>query len=111
MKDRIPRQGEDLALWQSVDCHFDVLRIIKTCKLPLGWDPTSAPNSRHSPRAARDVLHSYAVLLFAKNARETGRAWDSLCKSTSDYRAARKKTIGFKPDDRQHPEDPGEKKA
>ena len=56
-------------------------------------------------------VHPDSALLFAKNAHGTGGAWASLSKSTSDYRAARKKTIGFKADDRQHPEDPGEKKA
>jgi len=55
-------------------------------------------------------IHPDAVLLFAKNARGTAGVWNSLSRRTSDFRAARKKTIGFKPGDRQHAEEPGEAK-
>ena len=47
-----------------------------------------------------------AALLFAKNAKGTKAAWDSLSANVSDFRSAKKRKMGFDPDDRQHPDDP-----
>jgi hypothetical protein len=47
-----------------------------------------------------------AALLFEKSTRGTMTAWASLSSKISDYRSAKKRKIGFDPEDRQHPEDP-----
>jgi hypothetical protein len=61
---------------------------------------------------ATDVgIHPDGVLLFAKSAKGNAAAWSSLSEQTSNYRSSRKKKIGFDPDDRQHPDDPGKRKA
>jgi hypothetical protein len=56
-------------------------------------------------------IHADAVLLFEKSDKGSADAWASLSKRTSDYRSSRKKKIGFKQEDRQHPDDPGKKKT
>lgn len=50
-----------------------------------------------------------SALLFAKTARGTGAAWDSLSTCISDFRSAKKRKMGFAPEDRQHPDDPHKK--
>ncbi len=55
-------------------------------------------------------IHADAVLLFEKSHKGSSGAWASLSKQTSGYRSAQKRKIGFKPEDRQHPDDPGKKK-
>lgn len=54
-------------------------------------------------------IHADAVLAFHKSGKGSQRAWESLSVRTSDYRADRKKKIGFEQDDRKHPDDPGKK--
>ncbi len=49
------------------------------------------------------------ALLFRKNGGSAG-AWAALSKSASDYRSSRSKSMGFKDEDREHPDDPGKKK-
>jgi hypothetical protein len=61
--------------------------------------------------AVASGINPDSVLLFAKNAPGTAGAWAALSTRTSDYRAVRKKTIGFKQADRQRPVDPGQKKT
>jgi hypothetical protein len=51
-----------------------------------------------------------AALLFEKNAKGTQLAWASLSGTISDFRSAKKKKIGFVPDDRKHPDDPQKKR-
>lgn len=56
---------------------------------------------------ARGVgIHADAVLLFEKSRTGSENAWGSLSRRTADYRADRKKKIGFDVDDRKHPDDP-----
>lgn len=55
-------------------------------------------------------IHADAVLAFEKSGKGSQRAWESLSVRTSDYRADRKEKMGFEPDDRKHPGDPGKKK-
>lgn len=55
-------------------------------------------------------IHADAVLAFEKSGKGSQRAWESLSVRTSDYRADRKEKMGFEPDDRKHPDDPGKKK-
>jgi hypothetical protein len=55
-------------------------------------------------------IHADAVLPFEKSGKGSQRAWESLSVRTSDYRADRKEKMGFEPDDRKHPDDPGKKK-
>lgn len=45
-------------------------------------------------------------LLFAKTAQGTKAAWDSLSLNIAAFRTAKKKKMGFDPEDRQHPDDP-----
>ena len=45
-------------------------------------------------------IHADSSLFYDKSARGTAGAWASLSGRTSDYRAARKKKIGFEADDR-----------
>jgi hypothetical protein len=47
-----------------------------------------------------------AVLHFQKDAKGTAGAWASLSARTSDFRSNRKKKIGFRWNDRKHPDDP-----
>lgn len=56
-------------------------------------------------------IHADAVLLFEKTGKGSSGAWASLSQRTSDYRAQRKKKIGFQQDDRMHPDDPAKKKS
>lgn len=55
-------------------------------------------------------IHADAVLAFEKSGKGSQRAWESLSVRTSDYRADRKEKMGFEPDDRKHPDDPGKNK-
>lgn len=55
-------------------------------------------------------IHADAILLFEKTGQGSAGAWASLSERTTDYRAARKKKIGFEPDDRKHPDDPRKRK-
>jgi hypothetical protein len=56
-------------------------------------------------------INADAVLLFEKSSKGNENAWASLSARTSDYRSARKKTIGFELDDRKHPDDPEKQKV
>jgi hypothetical protein len=47
-----------------------------------------------------------AMLLFKKDGAGTADAWACLSERTSDFRSARQKDVRFKPEDRQHPDDP-----
>ena len=55
-------------------------------------------------------IQADAVLFFAKTNQGSADAWSSLSENTADYRSARKKKIGFKIDDRKHPDDPEKQK-
>jgi hypothetical protein len=46
------------------------------------------------------------VLLFQKDSKGNAAAWNSMSAQTSNFRSARKKKIGFDPEDRKHPDDP-----
>ena len=50
-----------------------------------------------------------ATLLHVKDAQGTAMAWDALAVRTAEYRAARRKKIGFDQADRHHPADPARK--
>lgn len=52
-----------------------------------------------------------SVLLFEKNRSGNESAWNSLSAQTSNFRSARKRKIGFDPEDRKHPDDPEKKKS
>ena len=59
---------------------------------------------------ARDLgLDPDKMLLHQKDARGTAASYESLSQRTSDYRAGRKRKIGFEASDREHPEDPNRK--
>ncbi len=61
---------------------------------------------------ARGVgISADAVLLFEKNRSGNESAWNSLSAQTSNFRSARKKKIGFDPEDRKHPDDPEKKRS
>ena len=49
------------------------------------------------------------ALLFRKKGGSAG-AWAALSKSASDYRSSKSKSMGFKDEDRKHPDDPQKKK-
>ena len=54
-------------------------------------------------------INADAALLFARTRRGSDGAWRSLSRGTSDYRSSRRGKIGFQPDDREDPDDPGAK--
>jgi hypothetical protein len=51
-------------------------------------------------------IHADAMLLFKKDREGTAGAWSCLSERTSDLRSAKLKEFRFKPEDRQHPDDP-----
>jgi hypothetical protein len=51
-----------------------------------------------------------AMLLFKNSGSGSAKAWASLAKQTSKYRAAAKADFSFDEQDRQHPDDPDKKK-
>ncbi len=50
-------------------------------------------------------IRADAVLLFEKSEKGVSGTWATLSRQTSDYRSARKRKIGFKPDGKESPED------
>jgi hypothetical protein len=61
--------------------------------------------------AAEVGFQGIKPLLFRMDSSGTSAAWTSLSGQTADFRADRKKKMGFDLDDRQHPDDPERPKA
>jgi hypothetical protein len=55
-------------------------------------------------------IHSEKALLYRKNSMGSDSAWASISGVTSAYRRSLKEKVGFKDEDRKHPDDPGKKK-